>query len=222
MLSYSYLWYRFEIEGGHNISYMNTIQILGIGASPRKDGNTDILLDEFLKGAKSAGATTKKIFLRDCLVNSCIGCEACRKTGTCSRFHDDMEAIYPLIDSSEGIVMGSPTYNYNITAMLKAFIDRLYCFYEFSDQRPGPYSSKLADRGKKALVFSVCEQVKNEEMGFELEAMARPLEALGYEIFDKYRSSGYFEKGVVSEDNTELQRAFEAGRKLAILLIDRN
>lgn len=197
---------------------MSKLKILGVAGSPRKNGNTDILLDSFLKGAESAGAETKKVHLKEYSIESCIGCEACRKTGTCTRFHDGMELLYPEIEESKGLILGSPVYNYNVTAEMKAFIDRLYPFYEFSEQRPGPYSSKLGEQGRKALVFTVCEQVIAEEMGFALEALGMPLEALGYEVFDKFEATGYFSKGAVLKDDTILEKAFEAGKKLALSL----
>ncbi|MEL4304577.1 flavodoxin family protein [Methanococcoides sp. LMO-2] len=197
---------------------MSNIKILGVEGSPRKNGNTDILLDEFLKGAESAGAKTKKVHLRDYSIEFCIGCEACRKAGTCTRFHDGMNLLYSDIEASDGLILGSPTYNYNITASMKAFIDRLYPFYDFAEERPGPYSSKLADQSRKALVFTVCEQIKAEEMGFTLEALGMPLEALGYEVFDKFLATGCFSKGEVSKDEDILKKAFDAGKQMAMNL----
>jgi len=195
---------------------MNKVKILGVGSSPRKNGNTDILLDCFLKGAASKGAETKKVFLRDYSIESCIGCEACRKDGNCTKFYDGMQLLYPEIEDCKGLILGSPTYNYNVTSDMKAFIDRLYPFYEFSEERPGPYSSKLADQGRKALVFTVCEQVKTEEMGFTLEALAMPLEALGYDIFDKFQATGCCSKGEVRNNNDIIEKAFDAGKEFAV------
>ncbi len=197
---------------------MNDIKILGVGGSPRKGGNTDILLDKFLEGAKSAGAETKKVMLRQYCIESCIGCEACRKTGTCTHFHDGMELLYPEIEASKGLIIGSPTYNYNVTAPMKAFIDRLYPYYNFTNDHPRQYSSKLAEQGRKAVVFSVCEQMEIKEMGFALEALEMPLDALGYEVVEKFPVFGHFNRGVVSKDTEVLRKAFEAGKKMALSL----
>lgn len=194
---------------------MNAVKILGVSGSPRKGGNTDILLDSFLKGAESAGAETKKVMLREYSIESCIGCEACRKAGTCAKFHDGMSLLYPEIEEAKGLILGSPTYNYNVTAPMKAFIDRLYPFYNFTDERPGPYSSKLGDQGRKALVFTVCEQLKIEEMGFTLEALGMPLEALGYEVVEKFLAPGHFAKAAISKDEEIIRKAYEAGKKMA-------
>ncbi|MBN2111343.1 MAG: flavodoxin family protein [Methanosarcinaceae archaeon] len=197
---------------------MNKTKILGIGGSPRKNGNTDILLDEFLKGAESAGAETKKVLLRDYSIEACIGCESCRKDGTCMQFHDGMQVLYPEIQTSKGLIVGSPTYNYNITSSMKSFIDRLYPYYNFTDDRPRHYSSKLANQGRKAIVFSVCEQADVRDMGFALEALEMPLDALGYEVTAKLPFTGYFDRGSVSKDTGVLKKAFEAGKRLAVSL----
>ncbi|WP_135604268.1 flavodoxin family protein [Methanococcoides sp. NM1] len=193
---------------------MSKVKILGIGGSPRKNGNTDILLDNILKGAESAGADTKKILLRNYSIEFCIGCEACRKAGTCTQFNDGMDLLYSEIEASKGLILGSPTYNYNITSPMKSFIDRLYPYYNFTNDHPRQYSSKLADQGRKAIVFSICEQLEIEEIGFALEALEMPLEALGYEVIEKIPVTGYFERGAVSKDDEVLKKAFEAGKKL--------
>lgn len=194
---------------------INDIKILGVGGSPRKNGNTDVLLDSFLKGAESAGVETKKVLLRDYSIEPCIGCEGCRKAGTCTMFHDGMNLLYPEIEAAKGLTLGSPTYNYNVTALMKAFIDRLYPYYNFTNVRPRRYSSKLAGQGRKAIVFSVCKQLEIEEMGFTLGALGMPLEALSYEIVEKFPVTGYFDRGAVSRDEELLRKTFEAGKKMA-------
>jgi multimeric flavodoxin WrbA len=197
---------------------MNKVKILGVGGSPRKNGNTDILLDSFLKGAESTGAETKKVLLRNYSVEPCIGCEACRKAGICTQFNDGMTLLYSEIETSSALILGSPTYNYNITSSMKAFIDRFYPYYNFTNDRPRQYSSKLANQGRKAIVFSICEQSDLKEMGFAIEAMSMPLEALGYDDIEKFPVTGYFDRGAVSKDAEVLEKAFEAGKKMALNL----
>ncbi|MEA1985632.1 MAG: flavodoxin family protein [Euryarchaeota archaeon] len=194
---------------------MKQPKIIGFGGSPRKNGNTDVILNAILRGARSCGADTEMILLRDQDIHSCVGCEQCRKDLTCTRFDDDMQQLYPKIEEASGLVLGSPTYNYNVTSMVKAFIDRLYCYYDFTDDRPRQYSSRLAGQGRKAVVFAVCEQEDIEDMGFTLEAMGKPLNALAYDIVEELPVIGYFDRGIVAEDKDVLQSAFEAGQRLA-------
>jgi multimeric flavodoxin WrbA len=189
--------------------------ILGVGGSPRRNGNTDVLLKKFIEGAQDAGAEVETIFLRDYVIQPCVGCEQCREHKACTKLFDGMQLLYPKIQAAQGIILGSPTHNYNVTAWVKAFIDRLYCFYDFTDDRPRTYSSRLAGQGRKALVFSVCEQPDIREMGFTLEAMSMPLEALGYEVVETFPVIGYFDRGVVRKDEGLLSEVFQKGRDFA-------
>ncbi|MDT8357625.1 MAG: flavodoxin family protein [Methanomicrobiaceae archaeon] len=194
------------------------MKILGISGSPRAGGNTDTLLEAILSGAAAEGAETEAVHLRNYAIVPCTGCERCRKDLACTRFCDGMHLLYPKMEAAGGLILGSPTYHYNITPEMKAFIDRLYPYYRFSDERPGPWSSCLQDLGKKALVFSIAEQDDPAERGFAIEAMQRPLEALGFEVADILRAEGYFEKGAVARDLNLLERAREAGGRFARLL----
>ena len=107
--------------------------ILGISSSPRKGANTDIMLDESLKAAENVGGiVTKKIYLRDYEIHSCMGCFACcrepgKKDGgkyACAVFRDGMDEIYPLLKECDGLILASPVYFGSINAQMKQFMDR--------------------------------------------------------------------------------------------------
>jgi multimeric flavodoxin WrbA len=193
-------------------------KILGISGSPRKKGNSDVLLASILQGAAEQNKDTSAIYLRDYQFQSCIGCETCRKDKICTRLKDGMTLIYPDIINSQAMVWVSPTHTYNITALMKAFIDRLYCFYEFSDERPRAWKSQLAGQGRKAVIAAVCEQETKENMGVTLEAMRLPLKSLGYEIVEEFAVFGLFDRGIVKNEKEVLAQASEAGKKLALSL----
>lgn len=127
-----------------------------------------------------------------------------------------MVGIYNKIIESRGLFLISPVHNYNITAWMKGFINRLYCFYNFAEPRPGHWSSKLANHGRKAVIATIAEQQNKEDMGFTLEAMQMPLEALGYEISLKFPVLGVFEKGKVADRPDIIHSAELHGEKLAI------
>ncbi len=188
--------------------------ILGIGGSPRKGGNTDTLLGQILGAAQEGGARTEQVRLPDLQFQPCVGCELCRRNGRCTRFDDDMTELYPKIVEAKGLVLVCPVHNYNVTAWIKAFIDRLYCFYNFNDNRPSGWSSKLAGQGRKAVIAAVCEQEDKKDMGFTLEAMRMPLEALGFEVIEELPVLRIFEAGRVSEHPEVIAEA----RRLGTLL----
>lgn len=189
--------------------------VLGIGGSPRKAGNSDVLLDSILKGASEKNVGTQSVHLRDFYYQPCIGCERCRKDKICTGLNDGMTLLYPLVYESRGLVLVSPTHNYNITAWMKAFIDRLYCFYDFEDTRPRAWSNRLAGQGRKAVLAAVAEQTDEYDMGFTLEAMKRPLEALGYEVLAELPVLGIFDRGRVKQEEEILKAASMLGRELA-------
>ncbi|OEU63682.1 MAG: hypothetical protein BBJ57_09230 [Desulfobacterales bacterium PC51MH44] len=101
-------------------------KVLGISASPRINGNSDVLLKHIISGVHQEEIAAEKIPLRDYNFQSCIGCENCRKDKICTGLNDGMQLLYPKLIESKGLILVSPTHHYNISAWMKAFIDRLY------------------------------------------------------------------------------------------------
>jgi multimeric flavodoxin WrbA len=99
------------------------MKVLAISGSPRKGGNTEILLNEALKGAVEAGAETELISVSGKDLKPCDGCETCYKTGKC-HIKDDMQGIYDKMLAADGIIIGCPSYFMNVTAPIMAMIDR--------------------------------------------------------------------------------------------------
>ena len=194
-------------------------RVLGVGGSPRGKGNSDVLLGAILEGVREQNVEALEVQLRDVQFQPCIGCERCRRDRICTGLLDGMSPLYPVIAGAQGLALVSPTHNYNITAWMKAFIDRLYCFYTFADSRPRAWSSRLAGQGRKAVLAAICEQVDREDMGFTLEAMRRPLEALGYEIVAELPVYAIFDRGKVREKPEMLLAARQLGLDLAASLL---
>ena len=108
------------------------IKILGIAGSPRQNGNTSLLLEEALKGAKEAGASINKIVVCNREINPCLGCGHCAKAGQCQQ-EDGMDKIYNLALSSHGIILAAPIYFNSLNAQTKALVDRFYCIWARKD-----------------------------------------------------------------------------------------
>jgi multimeric flavodoxin WrbA len=188
------------------------MHILGVSGSPRRGGNSDLILDSILKGT---GAEADILHLSDIEFSSCVGCERCRKDKICTRFEDGLTLWYDRISEAMGIVLVSPVYNYNITSWMKAFIDRLYCFYDFDDERPRGWSSRLAGQGRAAALAVVAEQMEEKDLGLAMQALRMPIKAFGYEIAGEVPVLGKFEAGIVAKDPDVMKRAVELGKKLA-------
>lgn len=192
--------------------------VLIVSGSPRANGNSDHLAQRIAKEIEHTSASTEIVRLRDIDYSSCVGCELCRNGNECTRFTDGMTPLYDKVRKTRGLVLVSPVHNYNVSAWIKAFIDRLYCFYDFDHPRPGSWRSTLSGQDRKALIVAVAEQLDTNDAGCTLEAMRRPLEALGYEIVDEVLVSGAFEKGSVSQLPEALRAVEAAGHALADLL----
>lgn len=136
--------------------------ILAIYGSPRKNGNTDLMMDSFLEGA-SAGARVERIYARDLVISGCLGCGHCDREGVCSQ-KDDMETVYPLLDAADRIVVASPIYFYGLTGQLKLLVDRSQATFMRrlkegrkapDSQRKGFLLSAGATRGKRLFECAV-------------------------------------------------------------------
>ncbi len=195
------------------------MKILGIVGSRRKKGNTSILVQDVLKIAANHGIETEIIFLGDYSLSSCTGCEGCKDTYRCV-VQDDMQKIYNLMLESDALVLGSPTYHYNVTAEVKTFIDRCYCFEVFAkDDRSCWVGINEALGCKYAVTVAVCEQFEEKYMGFTAEAMAKPLTDMGYRVVDTIKALGLFKAGEASKNTEASKKAQRAGERLVKTLL---
>ena len=98
-------------------------KVLILSGSPRKNGNSDILCDEFMKGAVQSGNVVEKICVAEKNIGFCKACYACKGTGVCAIKDDMAEVLQKMIDA-EVIILASPIYFYSVDAQLKALMDR--------------------------------------------------------------------------------------------------
>ena len=101
----------------------DAIKVLGLYGSPRRGGNTELLLDEALKGAAGQGARAEGIHLCDFRITPCKECLSCFNDGACV-IADDMQGIYPRLLEADIVILASPIFFYGITAWAKALVDR--------------------------------------------------------------------------------------------------
>lgn len=97
--------------------------VLIISTSPRKDGNSEILANEFAKGAEQAGNTVEKVSLYDKTIGFCKGCFACQQTQRCV-IHDDADNIAQKMKNTDIIVFATPIYYYEMSGQMKTMLDR--------------------------------------------------------------------------------------------------
>jgi multimeric flavodoxin WrbA len=177
------------------------MKILALIASPRKMGNTDLLVEQFLAGAKTRGCSTKKLYLYDYTIALCNDCRNCKKGDYLCCIKDEMQQIYPLMEEADLIVFGTPIYWYGPSAKMKMLIDRL---------RPYVEGKKL--RGKKAVIVSPSAEgpVACEPM---LKMFRKMFIYLKMELAGTIFVKAY-NKGEISEDKEELEKVYMLGATL--------
>lgn len=99
-------------------------RVLILSASPRKGGNSDLLCDQFMKGATESGNTAEKIHVPDKNIHFCNGCLTCQSNGGECVLDDDMGDILEKMIQADVLVLATPVYFYNMDAQMKVLIDR--------------------------------------------------------------------------------------------------
>jgi len=180
-------------------------KILGVVGSPRKNGNTDILVSRILDGARDAGAAVKKVFLGDLSIRECDGCHACWKTERCAK-DDDMQALYAKIIGSDLIIFGTPVYWYGPTALMTGFIDRFVYF--------NCPATRAKIRGKGAFLAIPFEE-DDPATAAPLESVFRKsLAYLEMVLLGTILAPGVGGKGDILKKPDLLEEAYRLGRSL--------
>jgi multimeric flavodoxin WrbA len=126
-------------------------KILVLSSSPRRGGNSDLLCDQFVKGAQEAGHQAEKIFLKDKQINYCTGCGTCLNGAKSCPQKDDMAGVLEKMIAADVIVMATPVYFYTMCAQMKTLIDRTCsCYTEISDKE-FYFIVTAADGSKRAM-----------------------------------------------------------------------
>jgi multimeric flavodoxin WrbA len=181
-------------------------KVLGIIGSPRKKGNTHLLVEKVLEGARVTGAKTEAIFLGDLAIRECDGCHVCWNQKPCSK-KDDMVGIYQKIAQSDVVVFGTPVYWYGPTALMKGLIDR-FVFYNCPENR------KLIN-GKAAVLVIPFEEEDPETVAPLLTFFEKSLSYLEMTIAGRIIAPGVTKRGEVATKLSFMDDAFHLGREIA-------
>jgi multimeric flavodoxin WrbA len=180
-------------------------QILAVVGSPRRNGNTHILVSKIVEGARTNGAVVDELFLGELTIRECDGCHACWKGKECSK-DDDMRAIYPAIIQSDVIIFGTPVYWYGPTALMKAFIDR-FVYFNCPENR-----AKI--KGLSAVLAVPFEEENLDTARGVVEFFQKSLAYLEIKLLGQIIVPGVGEKGAIRSKSQTLQQAYDLGLKL--------
>jgi multimeric flavodoxin WrbA len=179
---------------------------VGFIGSPRKGGNTGILVKEILAGAVEKGAETSVYNVTELNIKGCNACYSCHDHIGCI-LKDDMQKLYKEIDKSDALVLGSPVYMWQMSGQMKIFIDRLLPFLNPA------YSLKEGNGKDLILAFSQGQTDSAIVMPY-YGSTGEMLEFLGFNIKGLIVAPGADEKGSVLKQKNTLKKARMMGRDL--------
>ena len=180
------------------------MKILGIVCSPRKEGNTEILVQEALNAAKDAGAEVELLRISELKITPCDACRTCSKNGKCW-IQDDMQKVYEKLLEADGIIIGSPVYFWTMSAYAKLLIDRTLAlrFPEMRlENKVGGAIVVARRRGCVATLSALNTFMLGQEMitaGLGVEAYAG-------------------DKGAVRKNEEDMKNARELGKRIVKLI----
>jgi multimeric flavodoxin WrbA len=188
----------------------SNVKVLGIMGSPRRQSNTELLLDKALEGAREAGADVEKMLVSKLKISPCLEIYACFKDGNCA-IKDDMEAVYGKLLEADHVIFASPIFFYGITSQAKAIIDRCQALWarrhvlgmgkEDKRERRGVFISVGATRGEKLFEGAML-------------TVKYFFDAIGVKYSGDLLIRGIDNKAQIKERPVALEDAFRLGEKL--------
>lgn len=171
--------------------------ILIISSSPRKNGNSQMLCEQFKKGAEEKGHTATLIRLMEKKIGFCRVCDGCMRNGGTCVLNDDMAEILKLFQEADVLVLATPVYFYGISAQMKTFIDRTYPIWQHL--------------GKKEVYYIISaglgEDIIERSLG-DLDGFVEHLEE--YRIAGRIYATDVMEAGLVKNLDV-FEKAYQMG-----------
>ncbi len=189
------------------------MKVLGIYGSPRAGGNTDMMLDEALRGAREAGAEVTTLRACDLTISGCMECGGCDNVGACV-LDDEMQRVYPMLNAADAIFLASPMFFYAVTAQVKTLMDRCQAMWCKRFMEKTPEQRKTYDGGKGYFLAAGATKGANLFEGAQLCVK------YFYDALDMSYEGGVFAKKVEGKGEIEkqpevLKEAYDLGYKAA-------
>lgn len=183
------------------------MKVIGIVGSPRKNGNTNAVVQQILEGAAEVGAETRTFLLNEMNYRGCQACNYCKAHEKC-KLEDDLAELFEEMKEADGVVFGAPIYFAQFSGQMRLFLDRCYSLVN------PDYSSRLP-AGKKAVIV-VAQGVPDpaaykgvyEEFGGEISRF------MGMDVKDILVSAGYQAPGEVKNNAELMAKAKDTGLNL--------
>ena len=193
-----------------------TVKVLGISASPRIEGNSDLLLRQALAGAESAGAQTEYVRLCDLNIAACRECNFCYKTGKCS-VEDDYQMLSSKMLEADRLIFATPMFFMTVCAQAKLLIDRCQCLWAHKYVLKEPLL-QTTDRDRRAMVIAV-GGTKSKKMFDSVRLTMKYF----LEVLDMHYTANLFVNnmealGQIKKHPSAMNEAFHLGREIITLI----
>ena len=186
---------------------MKTLALLG---SPRKGGNTEVLLDSVLRGVMAAGGEVEMVRLCELNIEPCLNCGGCDKTGSCI-LDDEMTPLYDKILAADRVILAAPIYFYGVPAHAKAFVDRLQSLWSRKNllKKDGTWQD---DPERKGFFVSVAATQGKRVFEGAILTMKYACDAIGIAYGGEFLVRGIDGRGEMGKAGEEMSKAEEAGK----------
>jgi multimeric flavodoxin WrbA len=185
---------------------MIMMKVVGFVGSPRKNGNTDVLVQQVLDGAMEAGAQVEKFYINDMNIKGCQGCDYCRAVDGC-KLKDDMANAYDALKNADGFVFGSPIYFFQFTGQMRVFMDRCFALLN-------PDFSPRISAGRKAVIVGAHGAPEEGSFNGVYDEFSRTLGMFGIGVKGTFIDAGHHAPGGVKENTKLMVDAKAAGASL--------
>lgn len=185
------------------------MKVLGILGSPRAGGNSDILLEQALDGARDAGAEVEKIVLSKNKISGCLDCGKCNDTGVCA-IDDDMLEIHKKILEAGVVIHSVPVYFWAMTSQMKAYLDRWCAFFDAKWRVHKAYRPILKE--KRIGLITVCGDPNVSTADPIVHSFKNTCQFAGLNLLEVVQTSAAA-KGEISNNEVAKKKAYDLGKK---------
>ena len=187
-------------------------ELLALVGSARRGGNTDVLVDEVLRGARDAGGAADKVSLYDLDMGACRGCMRC-SDGLCQGYDDGVAPLLRRMTDARALVFATPVYFWNVSGLTKTLWDRMLPLAGL-DLTKTPVTMEPLLRGRAAGTVVVQEEAEGPQASIIRSFFERNFADFGLKHVGDVYAYGSLRKGEVRRDVAAMGAAFDLGRAL--------
>lgn len=192
---------------------MTEVHVVGIACSPRRGGNSETLLNQFLDGARSAGAEAEKIVVVRLRLRECTSCDACYEDGVFCPVEDDFQEVDRKLIAADVIAFAAPLYFLHVPAQAKALIDRGQSQWSRKYVRDEELEPTAAGRARRRGVLICVGGSPHPDFHGVIQSMKAYFDVYETDYWDQLLCRSVDARGAIKERPEMLQAAFDLGAR---------